>query len=143
MCYFLFILQRVLYLPIRPRLDKLLQLPHYVEMLQHEFSRPRNAEYLTDIYDGDAWKEFMGPPTFPTKRIGLVYCIDSFPANKEGSFSVKPGGYMVGSLPPAQRGKPENMLMTIIIPTGVKDDAQRKYYDFMAQYELNELFREG
>ena len=112
-------------------------------MLQHEYLRPRNSEYLTDVYDGDAWKETMGPPSNPCKRIGLCYCIDSFPANREGSVSVKPGGCMNLSLPPAVRGKPENMLINIILPTGVKDSGQRKYYDFMTTFELNELYDEG
>lgn len=112
-------------------------------MLDHEYHRPHNEGYISDVYDGDAWKEFMGPPSSPATRMGWCYCIDSFPANAEGSESVKPGGFMNLSLPPAQRGKPENMMMVIIIPTGVKDYAQRKYYDWMAQYELNELFHEG
>jgi len=142
-CSFCHCTQRVLYFPIKPRLDKLLQIPKYFQMCQHEYVRPRNPELITDVYDGDAWKELMGPPTSPVKRIGLCYCIDSFPANKEGSISVKPGGLMNVSLPPAQRAKPENMLIIIVIPTDIKDFAQRKYYEFMATYELNELFHEG
>ena len=35
------------------------------------------------------------------------------------------------------------MLLSIIIPCDVKDVAQRKYYDFMADYELRDLFHEG
>ena len=112
-------------------------------MLEHEYRRPRNDAYLSDIYDGDAWKKFMGPPSCPEKRIGLVFCIDGFPANKEGSVSVKPGGFMNVSLPPTQRAKAENMLIMIVIPTGVKDVAQRKYYDWMAKFELNSLYHEG
>ena len=135
--------QRVLYFPLKPRLEKLLQIPSYCDMLQHEYRRPRNSEYLTDVYDGDEWKKFMGAPSLPCKRMGCCYCIDSFPANKEGSVSVKPGGIMNLSLPPTQRAKPENMLVLIVIPTGVKDFAQRKYYDWMASFELNSLFHEG
>ena len=98
---------------------------------------------MTDIYDGKAWEEFMGPPSYPNDRIGLVYCIDAFPVNAEGSKSMKPGGYMNASLPPTERYKAQNMLMQIVFPTALKDVQQKKYYDFMAEYELNELFHEG
>ena len=35
------------------------------------------------------------------------------------------------------------MLLSIIIPCSVKDVDQKKYYDFMADYELRDLFNEG
>ena len=98
---------------------------------------------MTDIYDSPAWQDFMGPISYPNTRIGLIYCIDAFPVNAEGSKSMKPGGYMNLSLPPAERGKAENMLIQIVIPTTVKEINQKKYYDFMAKFELNELFYQG
>ena len=45
-------------------------------MLQHEHERPRNPDLMADVYDSEAWKEFMGPPTFPNTRIALQFCID-------------------------------------------------------------------
>lgn len=136
-------LQRVLYFPLKPRLTKLLRNTHYREMLEHEFRRPSNNELLCDIYDAPAYKDLMGPVTSPNDRIALQYCIDSFPTNAEGSKSTKPGGMMNISLPPAQRAKPENMLMVIVIPTKIKDVGQKKYYDFMSYYELQDLSVNG
>lgn len=98
---------------------------------------------MCDIYDGPAWKEFMGPVSYPNDRIGLQYCIDAFPANAEHSKSVKPGGLMNVSLPPSQRTKPEYMLMVIVLQTTIKDVNQKKYYDFMADFELRDLFSVG
>ena len=112
-------------------------------MCQHECVRPRNDDLICDIYDGSGWKDFMGPVTYPNTRIGLQYCIDAFPTNAEGSRSTKPGGFMNLSLPPPARTKPEHMLMVIIIPTSLKEMSQKKYYDFMADYELNDLFYQG
>ena len=137
------VLQRVLYFPLKERLKKLFASPKYWQMCQHEYVRPRRANLMTDIYDAPAWQEFMGPVSHPNDRIALIYCIDAFPVNSEGSKSMKPGGYMNASLPPTERGKAQNMLLQIVIPTGLKEDQQKKYYDFMAKFELNELFHRG
>jgi len=137
-------LQQVLFFPLKPRLQKLLRNAKYRAMIEHEVDRPhQNDELMCDVYDAPVWKEFMGPVTSPNDRMGLQYCIDAFPANAEGSKSMKPGGYMVLSLSPTERTKPENMLMVIIIPTAIKDVGQKKYYDFMADYELRDLFING
>ena len=98
---------------------------------------------MCDVFDAPAWKSFMGPVTFPVNRMGLLFCIDAIPAFAEGSFSIKPGVFMNLSLPPTERGKPENMLLALVMPTSIKELAQKKYYDFMATYELNDLFFNG
>lgn len=85
----------------------------------------------------------MGPPTYPIKRIGLQFCIDAIPAFAEGSYSVKPGAASNSSLPPTERFKPENMLLIIVIPTSIKDPNVKKYYDWAAKYELDELYEVG
>ena len=133
----------MLYFPLKQRLKKLFSNAKYWKMCQHEYVRPRNANLMTDIYDAPAWQEFMGPISSPINRIGLIYCIDAFPVNSEGSKSAKPGGYMNASLPPTERSKAQNMLLQIVIPTELKEDQQKKYYDFMSKYELNELFHHG
>lgn len=67
---FVCFLQRVFYLPITDKLKASLRVPAYREMCQHEFRRPRNKNYMSDVYDSPAWKMLMGPITFPNKRIG-------------------------------------------------------------------------
>ena len=142
-CSFFF-LQRVLYFPLKARLSALLSTEKYFNMCQHEFLRPRpDNDIIADVYDAPAWKEFMGPPTYPIKRIALQFCIDAIPAFAEGSYSIKPGGCSNFSLPPTERYKPENMLLLLVIPTCIKDPGVKKYYDFIANYELNDLFTTG
>jgi hypothetical protein len=43
--------QRVFYFPIEPKLRELMKLPKYKDMCEHEFTRPHNDMYITDVYD--------------------------------------------------------------------------------------------
>lgn len=113
-------------------------------MCQHEFERPKPPDdVMADVYDTPAWQQFMGPPTFPNNRIGLQFCIDGIPAFIEGSYSVKIGATSNSSLPPTERFKAENMHLLVVIPTDIKDPNVKKYYDFIAEYELNDLYHTG
>ena len=114
-------------------------------MCQHEFLRPKphDPNVVADVYDSPAWRDFMGPATYPNTRLGFVFCIDAVPAFAEGSHSVKPGVFSNFSLPPTERGKPENMILHIVIPTKIKDPNVKKYFDFSATYELDDLFING
>ena len=47
------------------------------------------------------------------------------------------------SVSPSERGKPENMILFIVIPTSIKDPNIQKYFDFAATYELNDLYDRG
>ena len=65
--------EEVFYFPLKPKLKSLLRLPAYRKMCEHEFDRLRlkKGEHLmSDVYDSPAWKDFMGPPTTPPRRIG-------------------------------------------------------------------------
>ena len=124
---------------------KLMQLPAYHRLLQHEFERPSNPDLVTDVYDTSAWSGLMGPASSPVQRMGLLYCSDGIPAfakHKE-SISLKPCEFVNLSLPPAIRIRPKFMLMHMLIPDTVKSVGQKKYYDFAASYELNDIFNKG
>ena len=136
--------ERVFYFPIKERLQKLMGVETYRQMLQHEFERPRHDDYMTDVYDAPAWQEFMGPPVFPNARIGLQFCVDGIPAFAAGTLSLKPAEFINMSLPPAVRNKSENILLLMLLPNSLpKGRSQKKYYDFAATFELNELARDG
>ena len=135
-------IQRVFYFPIGPKLRSLLDTQEYFELIQHEYERPRNPDYITDVYDTAAWREFMGPPKYPNDRIGFQICVDGIPAFAANTFSLKPLACMNFSLSPAVRGKVRFMLLMMLIPATLKE-GQKKYYDFAAQYELNRLSSEG
>ena len=115
----------------------------FMELLQHEFTRPRNANIMTDVFDSPEWVKLMGPPTFPCERIGIQLCSDGFPLFDCGSLSLTPVMLKMLSLPPGIRSKPEFMSLLLLLPTNVKNISQKKYYDFAAIYEMNHLFSEG
>ena len=112
-------------------------------MCDHESRRPRNNDLMCDVYDSPEWQKLMGPPGRHNKRLGWQFCIDAIPSNAEGSHSVKPGVAQNNSLSPTERVKPKNMMLMIVIPTSIKDPNVKKYYDWMATYELNDLFYNG
>ena len=136
-------LQKVFYFPLKPKLCALLRIKKYWNMCQHEFLRPRNPDILTDVYDGTAWAEFMGPCKYPNDRIGLQGCGDGIPAFTAQTLSLKPWILMNLSLPPGSRTKPKYMMLFMLLQQSIKQEQQRKYFDFAAKFELNELFTTG
>ena len=136
-------------------------------MCQHEFSRPRDphGNLMSDVYDAPAWREFMGPAVHPNNRIGNIYihvtttctivnttshnirvglqvCVDGIPAFSSRTKSLEPVQFVNLSLPPGVRYKLENMILYMLLPEGVGNGA-KKYYDWAATYELNDLFHNG
>ena len=134
--------QEIFYFPLTPRLKALLRTQQFRKCIEHENERPSVDELITDIYDTPAWKEFVGPPTIPIARIGLQFCIDAIPAFADGSFSLKPAEFMNLSLPPSLRSKAENVMLFMLVPADMKS-GQKKYFDFAAKYELQNLHDNG
>jgi hypothetical protein len=99
---------------------------------------------MTDVYDTTAWQTFMGPPTFPNNRIGLMFCVDAIPAFAAGTLSLKPAEFINLSLPPGLRSLSENILLLMLLPNNLaKGPPQKKYYDWAAQFELNDIATNG
>ena len=120
-----------------------MRLPVYRHMLEHEFSRPRHHSLISDLYDAPAWQTFMGPCVSPNNRIGLQFCVDGIPAFAANTLSLKPAEFVNLSLPPTERGKIENILLLMLLPSSMKGDQSKKYYDFASRYELQDLFDNG
>ena len=133
----------VYYFPVRSKLKALLKTPSYKRMVQHEFFRPRNEEVMSDVYDAPAWKDFMGAVVYPNNRIGLLFCIDGIPAFAANTLSLKPAELVNLSLPPAVRSKIENILLMMLLPSSMKGEDAKKYYDFASTYELQDLYTNG
>ena len=136
-------MQRVFYFPLRPKMRALLKVKKYHEMCQHEFTRPKNPNLMTDIYDGDMWKQFMGPCTYPNDRIGLLSCGDGIPAFAAGTHSLKPWMHKNMSLPPGVRSKIKYMLLWMLLQENIKPKGQAKYFKFAVDYELYDLHHKG
>ena len=111
----------------------------------HEYNRKSNArEYMSDVYDSPRWKEKIGAQTSRLNRVVIHSCVDGMPAhNRKQCGSVKPIQHLILSEPPWLRYRAEHMLIQMLIPASLKRDAARKYYDFAAQYEMNDLHRYG
>ena len=77
-------------------------------------------------------------------RIGLLFCVDAIPAFAAGTLSLKPMEFINLSLPPGIRSKAENIMLLMLLPASLgKGRAQKKYYDFAAEFELIELATTG
>ena len=86
----------------------------------------------------------MGSLTLPLERIGLLFCVDAIPAFAAGTLSLKPMEFINLSLPPGIRSKAENIMLLMLLPSSLtKGRAQKKYYDFAAEFELNDLATKG
>jgi hypothetical protein len=144
-CLLLSCVQRAFYFSLHKRLQQLLKIPGYRNLLEYEHSRPQpnDTNIMYDTCDSPAWKSFMGEPSSPCSRIGLVGCTDGFQAHGCGTLSLKPFSYANFSLPPQLRFKNEHMLLHMFLPTNVKGYGQKKYYDFAASYELHDLYHTG
>ena len=96
------------------------------------------------MYDTPAWKKFFGDPKFPNDRVGLLFCVDAIPAFAAGTLSLKPAEFINLSLPPGVRTRSENILFMMLLPNNLaKGIAQKKYYDFVAELELNDMATKG
>ena len=74
-------------------------------------------------------------------RIALQLCVDGVEPFNYGNAneSVKPLQYSILSLSPHLRYKPAYMLLQMLIPSRLKGQAAKKYYDWCAKYEMNSL----
>lgn len=139
------LLQKVFYFPLRERLVALLRVPLFRKMLEYESRRqkPHNSKIMSDVYDGQVWQEFVGSATASLERIVFQGCVDAIPAFQCGSFSLKPFMLSNFSVAPKFRMKPEFMFLYMLIPTIIKGFAQKKYFDYVAKRELNDLYETG
>jgi hypothetical protein len=130
------------YFPLRSQLRRLLKLESFRELLMYESRRRSSDDHITDVYDAPRWKSLMGEPTATLKRIALQLCVDAVPpfGHSEQSESVKPMQSMILSLPPALRSNQEYMLLQMLILARLKGQAAKKYYDWAANYEMNDLY---
>ena len=135
------LLQECWYFPLRTQFQQLLQLEEYRHLLMFEDRRQSNDRFVTDVYDAPRWREVMGATSGKLDRIAVQLCVDGVESFNNGSVaeSVKPLQYCVLSFPPHLRYKTEYMLLQMLIPASLKGQAAKKYYDWAANYEMNDL----
>ena len=110
----------------------------------YESRRQTNDQFISDVYDAPRWKSMMGPPTERLERIGLQMCVDGVPPFGHNiRESVKPIQHNIVSLAPWLRTSEEFMLLQMLILAHLKGQAAKKYYDWAANYEMNDLKEHG
>ena len=127
---------------MRTQLQQLLRLVEFRRLLMFEARRKSNRAFITDVYDAPRWRELMGTTSGnQLDRIALQKCVDGVEPFNYGNVndSVKPWQYCILSLPPHVRYKPGYMLLQMLILANLKGQAARKYYDWAAEYEMNDL----
>jgi hypothetical protein len=132
------------YFPLKQQLENLLQNEGYRHLLLHETRRAKSEVLLCDVYDTPRWRKVAGEPTEQLSRIVFQICVDAFPwTSRKNAGSVKPWQICLLSLPPWLRYKAKHMFCLAIIPNALKMQAAKKYYDFAAAYEMNDLHLTG
>ena len=114
-------------------------------MLQYAKSRRKNANFASDVYDCKAWQRRMElVKAWPDDDcIMLLICIDAIAAFKNGGMSLMPAEFMILNLPPQFRSKPDYMFLSLLIPAHLKATAQKRYFDYLVDTELNPLATTG
>ena len=69
--------------------------------------------------------------------------MDGIPAFSCKTKSLKPLQLVCLSHRPAIRVRAENILLLMLIPDDIDHEGQRKYFDFAASYELEDVFTNG
>ena len=91
------------------------------EMLCEEWRNHRGGDSYSDVYDGNAWKDFQvyeGVPFLSqSNNFGLILNMDFFkPYKHVNNYSMGAIYCVLMNLPRAIRYKPENMLLIGLIP---------------------------
>ena len=109
-----------------------------------ESRRKSCAGYVSDVYDTIRWRRVAGPPTQRLERIVYQYCVDGVPwSSRKHGGSVKPAQMCILSFAPWLRYIAENMFTHMLVPDKLKGQAAKKYYDFAARFEMNQLHDVG
>jgi len=134
-----------IFFPLEPQLRALLGVENFRRCLQHEYKRPCHRLYMTDVYDSPMWRRLFGPARRHGLRVVLQLAVDGIPAFDcvSSGLSLKPWGYMILGLSPKMRVQSDNMLLQMLIPSELKGQSAKKYYDFVAAYEMNRLYTSG
>ena len=105
---------------------------------------PKDDNIMNDVYDTPRWRKIAGPPSEHLERIVVQYCVDGATAhNRKQSLSVKAWQFKILNLPPWLRGQSNYMMIQMLIVASLKGSAAKKYYDWAARYEMNDLFHNG
>ena len=109
-----------LYNNIIDNLQSLLQRPGTLRLLSQWKEKPINSEMLTDITDGQVWKDFLfvnGRPLLEiVTNLALILNVDWFTPYEHSQYSVGVIYLVIANLSRCERYKLENVLVVGCIP---------------------------
>lgn len=133
------------YYNIIASIKRLVSIPGFLELCEEWRERRVPAGWLTDVYDGRLWKEWMRVQEVPFLEVPgnlvLMLNLDWFQPFKHTPYSVGVIYLVVQNLPRRLRFKPENIIIVSTIP-GPKEpscDDLNTYLDCMVD-DLLELW---
>ena len=136
------------YLPLKTSLLNILQRKGYLSLCEQWRTRDIPDGVLADIYDGEIWKKFMtyDDRQFLSQSYNLAVMLncDYFQPFDHSCYSVGVLYMVILNLPRSIRFKPENIIITGIIP-GPKEPKQNEMNSYLRPLikELNSLWTDG
>ena len=128
------------------QMENILQRTGLPELCEQWRTRQVEEGVLSDIYDGEVWKNFKwrdGSEFNLERRYGLMLNVDWFqPFKRRSDYSVGVIYFVVLNLPRSERFKFQNVILGGIIPSL---DSEPKLATFLRPYgdELNGLWKGG
>ena len=127
------------------QLENILQRTGMPELCEQWRTRQVEESVLSDVYDGEVWKNFKwkdGSRFFELeRRYGLMLNVDWFqPFKRRSDYSVGVIYFVVMNLPRSQRFKFENVILGGIIPSLESEPKLHTFLDPCVD-ELNELWK--
>ena len=133
------------YLPLKTSLLNILQRKEYLSLCEQWRTRDIPDGVLADVYDGEIWKKFM---TYDDRQflsqsynIAVMLNCDYFQLFDHSCYSVGALYMVILNLPRSIRFKPENIIITGIIP-GPKEPKQNEMNSYLRPLvkELNSFW---
>ena len=127
------------------QLESILQRTGIPELCEQWGTRQAEESVLSDVYDGEEWKNFKwkdGSHSFNLERwYGLMLNVDWFqPFKQRSSYSVGIIYFVIMNLPRSQRFKFENVILVGIIPPLESEPKLHTFLDPCVD-EINGLWR--
>lgn len=135
------------YVPIEESIQVLINRPGFESMCEEWRSRATDDNFMSDIYDGNIWKEFTDNGFLQTPgNIGIVLNVDWFQPFLHTQYSVGAVYAAVLNLPREVRFQRENVILCGIIPQFSKsEDGEPPLNTFLKPLvnELNQAWHDG
>ena len=110
------------YKPLFSSIRHLVLQPDFVSLCQHWKTRSAELTYMSDVYDGQIWKDFQvveGQPFLSCETslgLGLILNVDWFQPFKHSTYSVGAIYLTIMNLPRSVRFKRQNVILVGILP---------------------------